>query len=66
MKPTIKLPFKEFMANAIGNLDKTTHLNIIPGTYKLMKKSSFDGPTECYDVPEYIEIEIEIENPKPL
>lgn len=60
MKPTIKLPYTEFMANAISNFSKHyPSLHIVPGSMKYMRNSSFEGPMEVCEIPEYLEIEIE-------
>ena len=60
MKPTIKLPYAEFMANAISNFSKHyPSLHLVPGSMKYMKNHAYDGPSECYEIPEYIEVEIE-------
>ncbi len=61
MPPTLKLDFKEFIANALSNLEKTyTGIKFNPDTLKYMTNSTHDGPSECYQIPEYIEITIDL------
>lgn len=59
MPPTLKLDFKEFIANALSNLEKTyTGIKLNPDSLKYMQTSRHDGPNECYELPDYLEIEI--------
>jgi hypothetical protein len=58
MKPTIKLPFAEFIANAISNFSKgCPDLHLVPGSVQYQKKNS-DGDYPVCELPDYLEIEI--------
>ena len=59
MKPTIKLPFKEFIQTALTNLKNSRYPELDPSTVKFMKTHSYEGDGECYEIPDYIEIQVE-------
>lgn len=55
MKKTIKIPWSEFMSYAMEVVESK-----YPGAENpvLMKSGSYEGDRECYDIPEYVEIEL--------
>jgi hypothetical protein len=61
MKPTLKLPYKEFIDHAIKNLSLSYPGIILSHeTLKHMKNTSFEGPCEVFEIPDYLEIEIDL------
>ena len=61
MKPTLKLPYKEFLSHAISNLQKSyPGILLTPESITHMKNTSFDGPCEVFELPDYLEIEVDL------
>lgn len=59
MKPLIKIPYKDFIQYAILAI-KEDNPKIKPETIKFMKTHSYESDGECYEIPDYIELEIEL------
>lgn len=59
MKPTIKIPYKDFLEAGLLKIHQDSKIEFLPSTALLMRHSS-DGDIECCEYPEYIEVEIDI------
>ena len=59
-KASLKIPYLKFIESALENLKKDhTNLKTDTLTVKFMKIRS-EGDSECYEIPDYIEVEIEL------
>ena len=59
MKPTIKIPYKEFMQNALMNFCKETDIHLVTETAEYKLKHP-DGDLQVFDIPDYIEVEVDL------
>ena len=63
MKTTIKIPYKDFI-NYTTTAIKLTNLKIKSESIKFMKNRvknrDYEGDGECYEIPDYVEFEIEL------
>lgn len=57
--PTIKIPFKPFIEIALNALYKSKYPNLDPSTVKFMKTRGYESDGECYEIPDYLEVQLE-------
>lgn len=55
-KKTIKIPWEEFVSEAVLKLCEKYKL--IGNPVFMVDRGGYEGPHECYDTPTYVEIEI--------
>ena len=60
MKTTLKIQFKEFIQAALETLKKSRYPDLDPTSVKFMKHYNSEADGECYEIPDYIELEIEL------
>jgi len=68
MKPTIKIPWDDFVAYAMAAIKLSGEFPVLnknkdlAKSIEFMKAHSHDPDGKCYELPEYVEITIELEN----
>lgn len=59
--PTIKIPYKIFIEIAMMGLKEKYPIIPVGASPIFMKEESYGSSSQCYETPEYVEIEIKAE-----